>query len=89
MILAMALSAVGAGAAGETAGPPCSATVKDHCMEGAAGSAGAAKSHKHAVRHGKHKPATAKPAVAAKPAASAKPAPAKPSAAPHAKPKAK
>jgi hypothetical protein len=80
-ILSMALSAVSARAADEMSGPPCSATVKDHCIEGASGEG--AKSHKHAVHHRKHKAATTKAA------APAKPAPAKPAAAAPAKPKAK
>jgi hypothetical protein len=81
VILSMALSAVGVRAASEEAGPPCSATVKDHCMEGA-GSAGVAKMrHNHAARHHKHQLAMAKPAASA---------PAKPaSATPATKPKAK
>jgi hypothetical protein len=72
-ILNMALSAVAVRAEGE-AGPPCSATVKDHCMESAAG--GMAKMrHKHVVRHRNHRTAMAKPAASApaKPAAAAKP----------------
>ena len=68
VILGMALSAVGARAADETSGPPCSATVKDHCIEGASG--GGAMGHKHVVHHRKHKATAAKPAPApVKPAA--------------------
>ena len=75
-ILSMALSAAAVRAEGEM-GPPCSATVKDHCMEGGAGSSGMAKMHrKHAVRHHKHQTAMAStkaaPAAAAKPAAKPK-----------------
>lgn len=72
VILSMALSAVAVRAEGET-GPPCSAAVTDHCIEGA--SSGMAKMrHKHVVRHRKHQMAMAKPAasVPAKPAAKPK-----------------
>ena len=76
VIFTMPLSAIAARAASEDAGPPCSATVRDHCMEG--GAAGSAKiRHKHVARHHKPQMAMAKSAgsVAAKPAspASAKP----------------
>jgi hypothetical protein len=81
LILGIALSAVGARAA-EEAGPPCSATVKDHCIEGASSSAG--KWHKHVARHHKRKMAMAKPAASA-PAKAAVPAPAKPVAKPKGK----
>jgi hypothetical protein len=77
IILSMALSAVAVRAEGES-GPPCSATVKDHCMEGASGGM-ARMRHRHAVHH-KHHMAMAKPAA---------PAPAKPAPAAPAKPKAK
>jgi hypothetical protein len=61
-ILSMALSAVAARAESES-GPPCSATVKDHCIEGA--SAGMAKMrHKHVVHH-KHQVAMAKSTASA------------------------
>jgi len=77
MILSMALSAVAVRAETE-AGPPCSATVKDHCMEGA--SSGMAKMrHKQVVRHRKHQMAMAKPAASA-PAKAAHATPAKPKA---------
>lgn len=79
MLLSMALSAVAARAASEAAGPPCSATVKDHCMEGAS-SRVATMRHKHVVRH--HKPQT----VMAKPASLG---PSKPVATAAVKPKAK
>jgi len=68
-ILSMALSAAAVRAEGET-GPPCSATVKDHCMEGMS-SAMAKLRHKPVVHHRKHRMAMAKPAASAKPAPSA------------------
>jgi hypothetical protein len=73
MIFSLALSAVAVRAEGEM-GPPCSATVKDHCMEGGAG---AVKTwHKRVVHHRKHQTAMATtkptPAPAAKPAAKPK-----------------
>ena len=68
-VMGLALSAIAVRAEGEGAGPPCSATVKDHCMEGA--SSGRAMMRKHAVRHRKHHMAMANAVPASAKAATA------------------